>query len=85
MEKLDFFEGSQYERRRVNVRLLSKVGDVKGEGNVEGEEREADVYVFLAKGDLEDKEWDLEEFRREKLTQWTRAGFVFEGKSHDLH
>ncbi len=78
--KLDFFEGSQYERRKVNVRLLTKVGDAKGVGNVEGEERSAGVYVFLNRNELEDREWDLEEFRRDKLQQWTRAGYVFEGE-----
>lgn len=24
--------------------------------------------------------WDLEEFRKEKLHIWTRAGYVFEGE-----
>ena len=78
MAKLDFFEGNQYERRRVKVNVLKEVGNIKGEGNVEGEEVEAETYVFLEEGDLEDKEWDLEEFRREKLAKWTRAGYVFE-------
>ncbi|KAK3684809.1 AIG2-like family-domain-containing protein [Podospora appendiculata] len=78
MDKLDYFEGSQYERRQVKVKLLSKVGNAKGEGNVEGEEKTAEVYVYMEKSDLEEKEWDLEEFRQEKLTRWTRAGFVFE-------
>ncbi|KAK3900670.1 AIG2-like family-domain-containing protein [Staphylotrichum tortipilum] len=78
MAKLDFFEGSQYERRTVSVTLLEKLGNVKGEGQVEGQERKAEVYVYLDKRELEEKEWDLEEFRREKLQQWTRAGYVFE-------
>ena len=80
MAKLDYFEGDQYERRKVKVKVLDQVGDVKGEGNVEGEEVEAEVYVFLEVGELEEGEWDLEEFRREKLGKWTRAGFVFEGE-----
>ncbi|KAL2136934.1 hypothetical protein VTI74DRAFT_95 [Chaetomium olivicolor] len=78
MAKLDYFEGSQYERRKVTVKLLEKLGNLKGEGNVEGEERTAEVYVFRDKRELEDKEWDLEEFRRDKLKYWTRAGYVFE-------
>ncbi|KAK4127414.1 hypothetical protein N657DRAFT_641404 [Parathielavia appendiculata] len=78
MAKLDYFEGSQYERRTVTVKLLEKLGNLKGEGNVEGEERTAEVYVFLNKNDLEEQEWDLEEFRRDKLKYWTRAGYVFE-------
>lgn len=80
MDKLDYFEGGQYERRRVRVNVLEKVGDVNGKGNVEGEEKDADVYVFLNEDELEDKEWDLEEFRKEKLSKWTRAGYVFEGE-----
>ncbi|KAK1760700.1 AIG2-like family-domain-containing protein [Echria macrotheca] len=81
MWRLDCFEGGQYERRTVRVRLLDKVGNAQGEGNVEGEERKADVYVFLAEGDLEDKEWDLEEFRRDKLRYWTRGGYTFEDEA----
>ncbi|KAK4143713.1 AIG2-like family-domain-containing protein [Dichotomopilus funicola] len=78
MQKLDYFEGSQYERRKVKVSLLDKVGDAHGEGNVEGEERETEVYVFLEERDLESKEWDLEEFRRDKMKYWTRAGHTFD-------
>jgi hypothetical protein len=81
--RLDFFEGNTYERRTVTVRLLDKVGDVHGHGQVEGEERSAQVYVYLNKDDLEDREWDLEEFRREKLQNWTRQGYVFEGAFPD--
>ncbi len=81
LEKLDYFEGSEYERRKVKVKLLTKVGDAKGVGNVEGEERTAEVYVWKPQDGLEDKEWDLEEFRREKLRLWTRAGYVFQGES----
>ncbi|KAK4104751.1 hypothetical protein N658DRAFT_492846 [Parathielavia hyrcaniae] len=78
MAKLDYFEGGQYERRTVTVRLLKRVGNLKGEGNVEGEENTAEVYVYLNKNDIEEQEWDLEEFRRDKLKYWTRAGYVFE-------
>ncbi|KAK0615856.1 AIG2-like family-domain-containing protein [Bombardia bombarda] len=81
MQKLDYFEGDMYERRTVKVRLLDVVSNAKGEGNVEGEEQAAEVYVFLNKGSLEAKEWDLEEFRREKMQLWTRAGYVFEGET----
>jgi hypothetical protein len=58
MARLDFFEGSEYERRTVTVRLLEKID--KGDGTfelVEGEERTAEVYVFLPTGGLEDEEW----------------------------
>ncbi len=57
MAKLDYFEGSQYVRKTVSVKLLDKVGNAKGEGNLEGEEKTAEVYVFLDRHDLEDQEW----------------------------
>ena len=79
LERLDYFEGGDYERRTVSVRLLDEIGDIQGHGQVEGEERSAGVYVYLKEQDLEDREWDLEEFRREKLQSWTRQGFIFAG------
>jgi hypothetical protein len=95
MEKLDYFEGSQYDRRKVTVKVLKDVGIAERGGGSQGnhEEKTAEVYVFLHKDDLEPLEWyvhpvaakiddsylmrrlrDLEEFRREKLRYWTRAG-----------
>jgi gamma-glutamylcyclotransferase (GGCT)/AIG2-like uncharacterized protein YtfP len=56
MRKLDIFEGGQYERQTVKVKLLTHVGNAKGEGNVEGEERSAEVYVFRYPEELEDNE-----------------------------
>jgi gamma-glutamylcyclotransferase (GGCT)/AIG2-like uncharacterized protein YtfP len=79
LQLLDFFEGSEYVRKTLPVRLLSQVGDDKGVGNVEGEQCTAYVYVYLKRHQLETNEWDFEEFRRDKLQKWTRAGFVFEG------
>lgn len=80
LERLDFFEGSAYDRRVVRPKLLTQVGDEKGEGNVEGEQIITESYIFLDKDWLEDKEWDFAEFRRDKLKKWTRAGYVFEGE-----
>lgn len=69
--RLDIFEGSQYERRKVKIRVLTQVGDATGKGNVEGEELEVETYVWIAeKTDLEDGEWDFAEFRKKKLTKW---------------
>ncbi len=55
--KLDYFEGSQYERRTVTVKLLEESGDVDGEANVEEAERKAEAYVYLKKHGLEEKLW----------------------------
>ena len=79
ISKLDYFEGEEYERRKVKVKLLLKAGNAKGEGNVEGEEKEADTYVYLYKNQLEEREWDFDEFYREKMSRWTRGGHVFDG------
>ncbi|KAL8729797.1 MAG: hypothetical protein Q9166_004520 [cf. Caloplaca sp. 2 TL-2023] len=70
--RLDIFEGTEYERRRVKIRVLEVEGDgVTGEGNVEGEEVETETYIWVAGEEkLEVGEWDVGEFRREKLSQW---------------
>lgn len=81
LERLDFFEGGQYDRRVVRPKLLVEEGDEKtGAGNVEGEQIVTESYIYLNKNDLEDKEWDFSEFKRDKLQKWTRAGYVFEGE-----
>ncbi|KAK3986280.1 AIG2-like family-domain-containing protein [Cladorrhinum sp. PSN332] len=76
--RLDIFEGSEYVRQKVKVKLLKEVGNDKGEGNVEGEEREADTYVYLYRHQLEEKEWDFEGFVRDKMKYWTREGHTFD-------
>jgi len=69
--RLDIFEGSEYDREKVQVRILDKVGDAAGEGNVEGDEMEAETYVWIADPeDLEEREWDFAVFQREKMRFW---------------
>jgi hypothetical protein len=86
--RLDIFEGSEYARRKVKVRVLEKAGNDSGVGNVEGEEVEAETYVWTAdKGGLEDGEWDFGVFVREKMGRWVGASAEDEGlqgrkKSH---
>jgi gamma-glutamylcyclotransferase (GGCT)/AIG2-like uncharacterized protein YtfP len=65
--RLDLFEGDEYKRVKVRCRLLA-------DGNDEsGEEVEAETDVWTAGEErLEAKEWDFEEFRREKLRFWAR-------------
>ncbi|RYC57161.1 hypothetical protein CHU98_g9048 [Xylaria longipes] len=74
--KLDYFEGRGYHRKRVNVKLLANIGNAKGLGNVEGDKRVGEVYVFTDRSNLEDEEWDLEEFHRDRLQAWTQPGYV---------
>lgn len=80
--KLDVFEGSEYTREKVKVRLLTNVGDGDGKGNVEGEEAETSVYVFKYPEYLEDREWDFQEFRTQKMKRWTREDYGFEDSDH---
>ncbi|KAG6015296.1 hypothetical protein E4U54_003763 [Claviceps lovelessii] len=77
IDKLDLFEGSEYERRTVKVQELREVGNE----DIPGKEVRASVYVFLKVGDLEKREWDFEEFRREKMALWTRSGLGTYGLS----
>ncbi|KAI1180922.1 AIG2-like family-domain-containing protein [Nemania sp. FL0916] len=82
MYHLDQFEGSEYERKTVKARLLSQVGDDKGNGNVEAEEVECEVYVFNNPSQLENREWDFEEFRAQKMKLWTREDYGFADSDH---
>ncbi|KAK8065370.1 hypothetical protein PG997_012117 [Apiospora hydei] len=82
MFHLDAFEGCEYERENVTVKLLSKVGNDQGEGNVEGDEVECQTYVFLNPGRLEPLEWDYHEFRTQKMRSWTREDYGFDDTDH---
>jgi len=71
ISRLDIFEGSQYTRNKVNIKLLTKVGDAQGNGNEEGEEVETETYEFTDSArDLENGEWDFERFKTEKMHRW---------------
>ena len=79
--RLDIFEGSEYTREEVRVKLLDKVGDEEGHGNVEGEEVSAETYVWAEGSEyLENSEWDFGEFCREKLHRWSGGNEVYKGK-----
>ncbi|KAH0545270.1 hypothetical protein FGG08_000569 [Glutinoglossum americanum] len=71
IHRLDIFEGSDYTRKKVKVRVLAKVGDDSGKGSVEGDEVETETYVWTSGEDeLEPGEWDFGEFVREKMAWW---------------
>ncbi|KAG7002286.1 hypothetical protein G7Y79_00027g059780 [Physcia stellaris] len=78
--RLDLFEGDEYTRERVRVKVLLEIGDEKGNGNVEGEEIEAETYVWADDEErLEEGEWDFAAFRQEKLPRWIGGnGFYHE-------
>ncbi|KFA62145.1 hypothetical protein S40285_01711 [Stachybotrys chlorohalonatus IBT 40285] len=73
MQKLDYFEGSEYERRQVTV-VLKKL---EGEKEIDGESKKTSVYVFISPEHLEKGEWDFETFRKEKMQMWTRGDWSF--------
>lgn len=71
--RLDIFEGGEYERVKVRLRPLDPNGE-------QGCEVEAETYVWIApKEDLEQSEWDFEEFRREKISRWVGTSSEYEG------
>jgi len=74
--RLDVFEGSQYDRKKVKVRVLSNTSLSGGMQNGESahkiaEEVEAETYIWKDDiTELEEKEWDFEEFKRDKMKFW---------------
>jgi hypothetical protein len=74
--RLDIFEGSQYVRKKVKVKVLKDVALGEGLSNAEleehmSEEVEAETYIWKdSLSELEDNEWDFEEFRRERMKFW---------------
>ena len=72
--RLDIFEGPEYRRDRVRTRLLTstRTGSRRDKGS--DSTLEAETYVWSASpDDLEDREWDFEEFQREKMCFWVGA------------
>jgi hypothetical protein len=81
--RLDIFEGSEYQRQKVKVSVLQPkdkgkgteegMGDLsqKEEDNIEGEEMEAETYIWTAGAHkLEAEEWDFAEFVKDKMKRW---------------
>lgn len=76
---LDIYEGDEYVRKVVKIRTLAQVKgeDHAGIGNLLEEKEEAEdeveteTYVWVAGEDaLEESDWDLAEFKRDKLRSW---------------
>ncbi|KAF8536412.1 AIG2-like family-domain-containing protein [Trichophaea hybrida] len=63
MTRLDAFEGSEYDRVVVKVKVLNDDG-------TEGEEVEGSVYVYGDESHLVKAEWNFEEFVKEKMHRW---------------
>ncbi|KAH7318445.1 putative disease resistance protein Aig2 [Stachybotrys elegans] len=80
LSKLDFFEGSEYERKTVSIRLEEK--DTNG-NIVLGETKTTSVYVFIRPEGVERGEWDFEKFCKEKMQSWTRGDWAFDQDPDD--
>ncbi|KAK7414716.1 hypothetical protein QQX98_006484 [Neonectria punicea] len=66
---LDCFEGSQYDKKIVEVKVLPQ--DASSTSG--GLQKKALVYVFNQPDFLEKREWNFDEFRQEKMTNWIRG------------
>lgn len=79
--RLDIFEGDEYERRDVSVRVLEGKGRAGAEQeDVEGEEVSAQTYIWIAgEQRLESGEWDFEHFVKEKMSRWVGREAADEG------
>ncbi|KAL4722713.1 hypothetical protein ACLX1H_010596 [Fusarium chlamydosporum] len=73
VNRLDIFEGSEYDKENVKVELLNKDGTVSEKSEI----KDTTVYVFNSPELLEKREWDFEEFRKSKMKNWTRGGLAF--------
>jgi len=82
--RLDIFEGYQYERKVVKVKVLKDIkldeaaassvdrsSTCSGAKEEEEEYVEAETYVWICGRDtLEPEEWDFEQFKKEKMRAW---------------
>ncbi|KAM3088965.1 hypothetical protein ACMFMG_000585 [Clarireedia jacksonii] len=87
VRNLDLFEGSEYVRKEVMVRLLAtknKDEGIMGEAVETGEQKTAQTYVFLDRMGLESEEWDFEYFKREKLRNWVGRSEEYAGQIYFL-
>ncbi|TLD18821.1 gb [Venturia nashicola] len=80
--RLDIFEGDEYERKKVSVRVITNEEQGTGEPSEDqlGDEILAESYIWIAgEHQLEDEEWDFDEFMREKMVYWAGE----EGETRD--
>jgi len=80
IEKLDYFEGNEYDRRMVAVKVLLDEKQIENkETHREGETLQANIYVWVEGNHyLEDEEWDFEHFVKAKLRNWVGESRNFE-------
>ncbi|KAK7545064.1 uncharacterized protein J3D65DRAFT_611650 [Phyllosticta citribraziliensis] len=85
--RLDRFEGDEYERRPVDAVILGPGTSTADDADTPQQQQQqppsiphhpaaavvrAETYIWVAGADkLEPREWDFDEFVREKLSRWT--------------
>jgi len=72
IDRLDTFEGSQYQRHHVCPKLL--------ENGSETNDVVAETYIFTDEGWLEPEEWDYDDFRKNKMRYWMDDSEEYDGK-----
>jgi Gamma-glutamyl cyclotransferase, AIG2-like len=87
MRRLDTFEGDEYDCMKVRVELLqhgpeSKEGAEEGASGVSADPVfvDAETYVFKNVADLEQEEWDFEDFKANKVAPWVGGSNEYNGK-----
>ncbi|KAF3940708.1 hypothetical protein ABW19_dt0202674 [Dactylella cylindrospora] len=80
IERLDHFEGDEYDRIQVKVQvLLDESLSENKETHIEGETVQAGIYMWtMGTQFLEEGEWDFEQFTKLKLRNWVGDSKNFE-------
>lgn len=79
--RLNIFEGDQYTREKVQIKLLEQGSDTVNDQGEDGPELEAETYVWASgEEDLEQEEWDFVEFRSQKISRWIGGNEEYEGE-----
>jgi hypothetical protein len=83
MIRLDYFEGNEYTREKVQVELLSEGETHAG---LDAQRVDTETYVYTAGNDhLEMGEWDFDNFVKNRMPgNWADTSKEFEGWSHDI-
>ena len=91
MWRLDVFEGSEYARQTVSARVIASAAAQEDHANepsqkdLQAEAVEAETYVWIGPlHGLESREWDFEEFERDKMWRWAGQSANAEGEFDEV-
>ena len=84
--RLDIYEGSEYKRAKLHVLPLAEDEKDSAGKNTDVAQVEVETYVWIGDdADVEEKEWNFEEFKRDKLRSWITDPQQYEGNSAASH